>query len=735
MNRPLAFTAHLAWISALALTACHDGDDAEAEAPAATMLTGVAAVGAPLANASVTVSDADAATPDVTTTAAANGSYSADVSSLKAPLLVKASGTHDGAATIHWAVVPSVTASSVNTANVTPLTTAVAALVAPAGDPQALSTVATLTASATPAKVGDATALIVNTLRTDPQTATALGANFDPLSTSFAADGQGVDAVLNRIEVSVSPAGVALTNQATPIAPGGSAPPPVVLTPTMTATPAVVPTLPPTAAASDLPTAAELASLARKFDDCMALPLTSRVTMDAAGTVTAVAAACDYAAPNYRSNGRSWVQDVGQFTFSKPQLNGAKLRDGRVVLALAPEGETDPKVHKHPYCNDNPCAVARWAATSASNRAVATDWLLAKVNGQWNFVGNQRPYSAFVEPRLLRKINTNRNGPAAGSVIDPYFLKDRFESQLRLRFDMANTQADTNDVRAVRFTGPGLPSAGVVLVRSQRCGTDDRMAITNQAGTTFVYGTNSLQFWTSGAASDFTLDAANLDGTALATPVPVNSGTTASFQDFSPAPVASQSTSIPAWSRYKIEVFRFSSASNTPDEIFHVRINAAAENASAGAAKSWPTLDPAFVASYLVPNAANSGSFMDMARTMAWSNPANGHVLDSYLFAQNFATQTNVQGESAFYGLRTRLDFEPAVWGDSSGTGWRFASTVSGTSLSSFTQNTGSNPNPRCAGTPGLVALTDNVNDYREVGLSFRGADRKLYTAAWYWEN
>jgi len=611
----------------------------------------------------------------------------------------------------------------------------VAALVAPAGDPQALSSVATLIASATPAKVGDATSLIINTLRTDPQTATALGANFDPLSTTFAANGEGVDAVLNRIEVSVSAAGVALTNQATPVPAGGSLPQPVVLTAMMTATPTVVPTLPPTAPASNLPTAAELATLARKFDDCMAVPLASRVTMDAAGTVTAVAAACNYAPAEFRSNGRTWVQELGQFTFSKAYLNGAKLKDGRVVLTLAPEGETDPKVHKHPYCNENPCVVARWAMTSANDRAVASDWLLAKVNGQWNFVGNQRPYSAFVEPRLLRKVNANRNGAAAGSTIDPYFLKDRFESQLRLIFDLANTPGDTSDIRAVRFTGPGLPAAGVVQVRSQRCGTDDRLAITNQAGTTFVYGTNSLQFWTSGASTDFTLDAAHLDGTALATPVPVNSGTTHTFQDFAPAPVANQATLIPAWSRYKVEVFRFSSASNTPDETFYVRVNAAAENAAAGAGKAWPVIDPAFASSYLVPNAANAGGFSDMARTMGWTNPTGGHVLSGYLFAQNFVTMTNSQNESALYGLRTRLDFEPAAWGDSSGSGWRFASTASGTSMSGFTQNIGTNPNPRCAGTPGVVALTDNVNDYREAGLSFRGADRKLYTAAWYWDN
>jgi hypothetical protein len=261
------------------------------------------------------------------------------------------------------------------------------------------------------------------------------------------------------------------------------------------------------------------------------------------------------------------------------------------------------------------------------------------------------------------------------------------------------------------------------------------MAITNQACTTFVYGTNSLQFWNPGSSNDFVLDAAKLDGSALATPVPVNSGTTHFFQDFAPTPVANQATVIPAWSRYKIEVFRFSSASNTPDQIFYTRVNAASENAAAGASKAWPELDQAFITSYLTPTGSNAGSFTDMARTVNWTNPTGGHILSAYLFAQNFANATNVQNETALYALRTRLDFEPAAWGDASGTGWRFASTASGTSLSSFTQNNGTNPNPRCGGTPGVVALTDNTNDYREAGLTFRGADRKLYGAVWYWDN
>ena len=56
-----------------------------------------------------------------------------------------------------------------------------------------------------------------------------------------------------------------------------------------------------------------------------------------------------------------------------------------------------------------------------------------------------------------------------------------------------------------------------------------------------------------------------------------------------------------------------------------------------------------------------------------------------------------------------------------------------GTSLSTYTQTLGSNPNPRC--TPNTVPALATVDSYREIGLSFRDANRKLYQAAWIWQN
>ena len=715
------------------LAACSGSDDA----PAPTQLKGVAASGAPLAGAIVTVIDSDTTTTNpLPVTTGTDGSYTVDITGLKTPLVIQVTATVEGVETKTLAVVPSVTANADNTANVTPLTNAVAALIAPGGDPLALLVPATLASSATATNVSNATALVVNTLATDPVIAGVLGATFNPLTTPFTANGSGVDGVLDKLKVDVASSGVSITNLTAPVS--GTGAQPVVLTAAQTATPTVVPDLPDSVAASSLPTEAEIAALGAKFQACLALPVASRVTLDNAGTVTAVSVACNFVPTDWKSNGRTFAQEVGQFTLAKNQLTGAKIGKGLIAVTLPGDNLTDPKEFKHPYCNTATCVVVRYPLTSASNQTFGSDWLIGKVGGVWNFVGNQRPYRAFTEPRLNRKINANRDGAAAGNTSDPYFFKDRFESAMRVLFDL--NSPNTNSIRAVRVSGPGLPGAGMpgtglVLFRSQRCGTDDRMGITYQNGSTRL-NTNTavFQFWTGGASADYILDAANLNGTALAMPVPVLNATTASFQDFSPTPVANQAATIPAWSRYKFEVFRYDALSDLPDEIFYVRTGAAAENATQGPGKPWPTLAASFVDAYLKPTGASAGVLTTTAHTMTWAAAAGTYVGSSYLFSQNFATLANSQAETATYGLRTRLDFEPATLGDTSAAGFEFASVVAGTSLSTFTSSSGTNPNPRCTST-NVVPLTANTSDYREAGLSFRGTDRKLYNAIWLWDN
>jgi hypothetical protein len=726
-------TAGLGLAVASVLAAC--GSDsaapvAAAPPPAATIIQGVVAVGAAVGNASVVVKDADTATADVTTTTAADGSYTADVSALKAPFVVAATGTLNGEAVSIVAVIPSVSGNANNTANVTSLTNAIAALIAPGGDLSSLNTPATLVSASSGTKVADATALVVNTLKTDPEISAALGAGFNPLTTVFAANGTGVDGVLDKLSISVATTGVTISNNSAAVTSSGGQPAPVVLTAAQTTTPTVTPTLPASVASSNLPTAAEMAALAKKYQDCLALPIAQRVTLNSAGDVTAVSAACNYAPTSWSSNGRSWAAEVGQFTFARDQLTAAKVGSPTIGGVFAPLNLTAANENKHAVCNTATCIEMVIPLTTASGQPVSTGWIVGKINGVWDYVGNRRPYRLFIEHRLTRKIATNTALASANPT--NFFLKDRFEAAIRTTFDL--TEQSTTEIRAVRWTGPGLPAAGLVLHRSQRCGTDDRMTITNQEGLLTVNNSSSVQLWNGSGGNDYTVSAANLDGSVLARPAPTaNWATTASpsNQDQAPSDVT---VSIPAYSLYKAEIFKFTNTTATADEVVYVRSGTPYEVAGAGAGKAWPTLSTAFADAYLKPTGANAGVISSIAPTMAWTNPVGNYVASSYLFSQNFVSATNSESETANYGRRTRLDFRPTAYGDSSGSGREFASVVSGTSMSTTTASSGTNPNPRCTNTD-LVELTTTNNAYREAGLSFRGPDRKFYNAITFWSN
>jgi hypothetical protein len=725
--RPTA-TATAAALLALGLAACGGSDNATQQ-PAATMLEGVVAVGAAVVGADVTISDADGATADVSTKSGASGTYVADVSSLRAPLLVRATGTLNGEAVAVAAVVPALAANAGNVANVTPLTNAVAALIAPAGDIGQLATPAALAGAATATQVGNASALLVNTLKTDPTIAAVLGSSFDPLTTPFIANAVGIDGLLSRLEVSTAGGMVSITNLAAPIGADGAAPAPVQLTPAQVATPTVVPSMPPSTT-DPLPTAARMNTLARKLQDCLALPVAQRVTMDSQGTVTAVSAPCNFAPATWRSNGRNWVQEVGQFLFKFDSFTGARAGEPVIAAVFAPNNYTGT-TFQHPVCNTATCIVMRIPLTTASGKHVPLDFAVGAVGGVWDFVGNQRPYRVFAEHRMSRKLQVNSALAAANPT--SYFANSRIESAIRLIFDPS--VGNTAHVRAVRFTGPGLPAAGVVSHRSERCGTDDRFAISNQEGLLTVNNSSAIMVRQPAGGADFIVSAAALDGTAIPMPVPTGWATTASpaNQDFAPAPVTA---AIPAWSEYTAEIFHFGNNTNVADEVVKMRSGTPYEPATAGPGKPWATLASATIDAYLKPGGAHAGTIDTLAHSLNWAAPADGYVGGAYLFGQNRVLATNAENETANYWKRGRLDFEITALGNTTAGGLEFADPRSSVSMSPSTASSGPNPNPRCTN-PFVEPLDGDATrfSYREIGLTVRGADRKLYNAITFWSN
>jgi hypothetical protein len=391
---------------------------------------------------------------------------------------------------------------------------------------------------------------------------------------------------------------------------------------------------------------------------------------------------------------------------------------------------------QHPYCNAATCVVMDIPTITASGKPSNSLWVVGKIGGQWDYVGNQLPYAIGVEQRLNRKVAVNTALAAANP--SNFYLQDRLESVVRLTFNPeASGAANSGKVRAVVWKGPGLPDAGVVTHRSDRCGTDDRFPITNQQGLLTVQNSSSTQWWNSGGGTEFMLDAAKLDGTALAMPTPSTNWATNPTVASQEIRSSSFAGTIAAWAVYKAEIYYYSNSSNTtPDEVIYVRNGTPFEPAAVGATRNWPQLSTAFIDGYLKPTGANAGSISTLAQTMDWSNPANGYVNFGYLFSQNRVLASNGVDPTANYWKRSNLLFRLNAFGDTSAPGYEWAPNQTGTSLSPTTETAGNNPNPRCTSDEVLPLDADASRlSYREAGLQFRGPDRKLYTQIGFWSS
>ncbi|MBS1157478.1 MAG: pehB [Proteobacteria bacterium] len=192
----------LGTLTALALTsalvACGGGSDGGSSTGSTgptTQLSGVAAVGAPLTNATITVYDKTGAKKTATTNS--DGVYTVDVSGMTAPLLVVAQGSGYKLLSL----VAEISGSQI-TGNVNELTDWISSEVAIAlGKKGALDLLATgsttgITADTIKTKTSALRTAILDALATAGISDTT---GFDPVSTAMKADGTGIDWLLDLI--------------------------------------------------------------------------------------------------------------------------------------------------------------------------------------------------------------------------------------------------------------------------------------------------------------------------------------------------------------------------------------------------------------------------------------------------------------------------------------------------------------------------------------------------------
>ena len=357
-------------------------------------LSGVAATGAPFAGASITVFDRFANVVG-RAIAASDGRFAATlVVSAQPPFVLEAVRDDQ-------TLVSMFSENTSTNLNITPLTTLIAARLAPDGNPSTLRT--TSVTAVTTAKLRIAVAEIVALIK---PLLTAIGDTVDPLTGAFGATGTGHDKVLDSLAITIHPTG---TTSNIEIAVRSASPNPVTIS-FVSSSPAPT-ALTGTIATTDLVadgTAQLLADLASRMNVCYGLPVSTRVnsTATTAGAINVVAAPCrtlfvsDDPA-SYKNNG-SVVTRFGAFStlFSDFATNVVFDRPALEFLRSNPEKDL----------------VFSYRTTDKLGNTGNNTLVARNINNVLKLIGNQYLYDMRVNPLLQEREFINQPASTYQSV-------------------------------------------------------------------------------------------------------------------------------------------------------------------------------------------------------------------------------------------------------------------------------------------------------------------------------
>lgn len=539
--------------SAALLSACGGNDDDPPAVAQAVTLDGVAATGRAFVGASVSVTDSTGKTVTAPAKVGADGKYSVDVTGLTAPLVVLAKGTvGDSEVTLVSAVVSALPASGSVAISVSPLTTAIAAMLTPSGDSAAL-TPANVTAAALLAKLEVLRAAIASALTS---------AGLDP-------------ATFNPITTTITVGSVA-----------------------------------------------KIAEIEAALNKCFAAAPAARFVIDAGGTSMTAQAACTDLGGNFADDGDYLQSSYNAFENYNvigldPLMTGSSWR---VEIDAFRKGD-----------DGNNYVTMVWRYTRAdgfaSNRVDVLRKFAAPAAGQpagWVISGNRRPFDAAVNAVVNRYLYLSPERPvgAGGVQVDQFNGTSYYESGLRLYFN-PNRHPNVRSVRvsnAVAGVGP-LPAAGVVLTRADLanvntngCRRDDRMVIANQTGNVNV---SSVSFRSN---NTYVLDRASVDAAK-----PISKSAWKPYNEYAAVPI---SAPVPAYTRYKFEIFNNGNTSGVADATFTAPHIAAVPLAASAAAYKWAEFSADTLA-YIQPGPAKE------TLPVAWTLPAGAvNPISAYSFAR-----------------------------------------------------------------------------------------------------
>jgi hypothetical protein len=584
----------------------------------AATVSGTVAYGAAMSGANVTLTDANGAVK--TTTAAADGSYSFDVTGLTAPFLLTASGISGDTLKTYSALLATAPAAGVvANVNVTPLSDAIVAMASSTGNNPAEFLNAGKLKTLDTVRLAKAEAAL-KTLIANVASDAGLPAGFNAVTTPFiAALGQPGDKLLEALKVSITDSGVTLTNVLVPLASsasGASATVTVTDVASFTATALPKPTL--TTSFNTL-----LTSLVSQLNKCLALAPSARVTLDSNSNPTALLGACSASSlsafdTTYLSNGYDLFTRWGTRFRDIPA--GATVGQAELLGSFAHTDGTTGLSFRLPI-------------KSGDGGFAYTDNIIADTTGAWKMVGNQRKYDFSVTARLYKLIDVSVNTRTGNGPVDggkDVGRMSHYESALQLSFNGLGPNA--GNVYAVRVKGPGLPAAGYVLSRSSTCGSGSLSlysadgSLPDATGKTTVFTstiatTGSWRMAATPIGSDYKgtdlwneLRGWSFNSTTGYAPVgsgPNTSGGTAS--NYSPTQV--DLSTIPDLATYTWEIYSIGSA--TP-EVMTSHLTDRVAGAKLGQQTQWPTLTAAAL-KYVDPTSNVAGE-LDNA-TLSWTTP------------------------------------------------------------------------------------------------------------------
>lgn len=470
-------------------------------------LSGVAAIGAPLSGAAITLTDARGT--QRTTVADDNGNFSfSDMTGMVGPYQIMAVMNLGERTVTQYSLVATV--NGAQTANVTQLTSAMAALVNNSGVLTSLTSAQL--AALTPDAIDQAKQKILTTIK--PLSDKIVMGSFDPVSTPFAANGTGADLLLDHLDLTVRSDQISLSNKMAVVSDGSVSLGHIGVVP-KTGSPVAIQN-------DSTTTTSGFEGIQQAFENCFKESAAQRMVATNATTATLHASCDSIADPDYLHNGQNfklrWAKPLKFVKFnSNTPSSGDTWKKTKFLR---------PEVRLRVSSSPEIIAVNFHFNDTDGNNYTIPELIKKMSDGSWKLYGNQRGVNAFAEAQLnyyqdlsksptgsdYNNINFSRvdsgfrfyvdprtafdaQGVADSSYVTDYTTSTGYKSNSIATYAAvrANALADSKSVvQCVVVTGPGkmvgnkwmgvFPS-GLVLKVPFSSPTQDYVAIDRRLGT------------------------------------------------------------------------------------------------------------------------------------------------------------------------------------------------------------------------------------------------------------